>query len=121
MQALSFAAAAVSAHEKRVARRIPVGVTAQCRIGNRHVRDEIADLSATGLYLRTREPAREGTEVRVGLALPSLTGQKFCTLVGKVARIDWDRRGILRGLGLRIADGTDPRDLLTLDAFLQEA
>ncbi len=58
------------AMEKRGFPRIPVTLTAHCRIGNRYVKDAVADLSEGGLYLKTREPAREGTPVRVALALP---------------------------------------------------
>jgi hypothetical protein len=39
--------------EKRVFRRFPVELTAHCRLGNRYVRDAVADLSEGGLYLRT--------------------------------------------------------------------
>lgn len=54
---------------------------AHCRIGNRYVKDAVADLSEGGSYLKTREPAREGTPVRVALALPFGDGPKHCTLV----------------------------------------
>jgi uncharacterized protein (TIGR02266 family) len=86
--------------EKRVFPRVAVTLTAHCRIGNRFVRDAVADISEGGLYLRTREPAREGTPVRVALALPMTDGVRFCTLVGSVARVDRDARGVARGLGV---------------------
>lgn len=86
--------------EKRTFPRINVTLTAHCRIGNRYIRDAVADLSEGGLYLRTKEPAREGTPVRVALALPFVDGPRFCTLVGAVARVDRDPRGYLRGLGV---------------------
>ena len=88
------------ASEKRIYPRVHVTLTAHCRIGNRFIRDAVADLSEGGLYLRTKEPAREGTPVRVALALPFLDGPKFCTLVGAVARVDRDARGSARGLGV---------------------
>ena len=91
-------------HEKRVFTRVPVVLTAHCRIGNRFIRDAVADLSEGGLYLKTREPAREGTAVRVALALPHQEGPRFCTLVGNVARVDRDPRGILKGLGVSFAN-----------------
>lgn len=94
------AVAAQRDQEKRTFPRINVSLTAHCRIGNRYVRDAVADLSEGGLYLRTREPAREGTPVRVALALPFGDGPRFCTLVGAVARVDRDPRGYLRGLGV---------------------
>src|SRR4051812_29507098 len=86
--------------EKRSHPRLAVTLTAHCRIGNRFIRDAIADLSEGGLYLRTKEPAREGTPVRVAIALPYDDGPKFCTLVGNVARVDRDPRGRLLGLGV---------------------
>lgn len=86
--------------EKRVFPRVAVTLTAHCRIGNRFVRDAVADLSEGGLYLRTREPAREGTPVRVAIALPATDGVRFCTLVGSVARVDRDAKGGARGLGV---------------------
>ena len=86
--------------DKRVFPRIQVALTAHCRIGNRFVKDAVADLSEGGLYLKTREPAREGTPVRVALALPFADGPRYCTLVGSVARIDKDAKGFSRGLGV---------------------
>lgn len=87
-------------HEKRVFPRIAVALTAHCRIGNRFVKDAVADLSEGGLYLKTKEPAAAGTPVRVAIALPFSEGPRYCTLVGAVARIDKDSRGFSRGLGV---------------------
>jgi hypothetical protein len=89
--------------EKRRATRVPVRLTAHCRIGHRIVRDSIADLSSSGLYLRTRAAAAEGTLVRVALALPFSEGPKVCTLVGAVARVDRDGRGLRQGLGVALS------------------
>lgn len=89
--------------EKRGAPRVSIALTAHARIGNRHIRDTISDLSSGGLYLKTRQVAKEGTPVRVALALPYADGPRFCTLVGNVARVDRDGRGILRGLGVSFA------------------
>jgi hypothetical protein len=91
---------ALAAQEKRSFPRISVSLTAHCRIGNRYVKDAVADLSEGGLYLRTKEPAKEGTPVRVALALPFLEGPRYCTLVGCVARVDRDHRGFALGLGV---------------------
>lgn len=85
--------------EKRVHPRVAVTLTAHCRIGNRFVRDAVADLSEGGLFLRTREPARPGTPVRVAIALPASDGVRFCTLVGSVVRVERDAKGHL-GLGV---------------------
>lgn len=92
------------ADEKRASRRIPVALTAHCRIGNRFVRDPVSDLSRGGLYLRTKEPAKEGIPVRVALALPDDDGPRFLTLVGCVARVERDERGRLVGIGVSFAD-----------------
>ena len=108
--------------EKRGFTRVPVSLTAHCRIGNRFVRDAVADLSTGGLYLKTKEPAREGTPVRVALALPHQEGPRFCTLVGNVARVDRDGRGILKGLGVCF-DATEMglHDRSTLARFIETA
>jgi uncharacterized protein (TIGR02266 family) len=107
--------------EKRIFPRIPVALTAHCRIGNRFIRDAVADLSEGGLYLKTREPARAGTPVRVALALPFQDGPRYCTLVGSVARIDKDARGFSKGLGVSF-EGIDAnlRDHDALKGFLSK-
>ncbi len=107
--------------EKRIFPRIQVALTAHCRIGNRFVRDAVADLSEGGLYLKTKEPARAGTPVRVAIALPFTEGPRYCTLVGSVARIDRDPRGFSKGLGVSFEGiDTDVRDLDALKGFLSK-
>ncbi|MCU0697800.1 MAG: PilZ domain-containing protein [Myxococcaceae bacterium] len=110
-----------SAMEKRGSPRIPVTLTAHCRIGNRYVKDAVADLSEGGLYLKTREPAREGTPVRVALALPFTDGPRYCTLVGAVARVDRDARGFLKGLGVSFSSGAPAQDREALSGFLKRS
>lgn len=108
--------------EKRASQRVPVSLTAHCRLGNRYVRDPIGDLSLGGLYLRTRELVKEGTPVRVAIALPFSDGPRFCTLVGNVARVDRDGRGHLRGLGVSFADAEIAQvDRETLLGFIEAA
>jgi hypothetical protein len=107
--------------EKRGSPRIPVTLTAHCRIGNRYVKDAVADLSEGGLYLKTREPAREGTPVRVALALPFIDGPRYCTLVGLVARVDRDARGFLKGLGVSFAGSLQTGDREALHGFLKRS
>ena len=105
--------------EKRGFTRIPVTLTAHCRIGNRFVRDAVADLSEGGLYLKTREPAREVTPVRVAIAVPHVEGTTFGTLVGTVARVDRETRGILKGLGVSFDDTEMAQhDRTTLHGFI---
>lgn len=105
--------------EKRVFPRIVVSLTAHCQIGSRYVRDAVGDLSEGGLYLKTREPARQGTPVRVALALPYADGPRFCTLVGEVARLDRDPRGLLKGLGVSfLSPQIAENDRVALHGFL---
>ena len=107
--------------EKRVFPRFPVTLTAHCRIGNRFIRDAVGDLSEGGLYLRTREPAREGTPVRAVLALPAQAGARICTLVGSVARVDRDAKGKLKGLGVSfVEDEMASLDRRSLQDFLSQ-
>ena len=105
--------------DKRIYPRIQVALTAHCRIGNRFIRDAVADLSEGGLYLKTKEPARAGTPVRVALALPFPDGPRYCTLIGSVARIDHDQKGHSKGLGVTF-EGIDTnfRDREALKGFL---
>lgn len=107
------------AQEKRGFPRVPVTLTAHCRIGNRFVREALSDLSEGGFYLRTRERAMEGTPVRIALALPSDDGPRVITLVGRVVRIDRDARGFAKGLGVSLS-GTEiePTDRASLSGFI---
>lgn len=108
--------------EKRVFPRLTVTLTAHCRIGNRYVRDPVGDLSLGGLFLRTRERAKEGTPVRVALALPSNHGPRYCTLVGSVARIERDGAGLFRGLGVSFAgEQIGAADRVALERFFKQA
>jgi hypothetical protein len=114
--------AAAHAMEKRSARRVPVSLTAHCRIGNRFVREPVADLSRGGLYLKSRQPgAREGIPVRVALALPHAEGPRFCTLAGQVVRLDRDSNGRLCGMGVSFAaDQIAQLDRTMLDDYLTQ-
>ncbi len=106
--------------EKRGHHRFPVELTAHCQLGTRFIKDPIADLSEGGLYLKTREPTREGTPVRVALALPYADGPRFCTLVGRIARVQRDGRGSMVGVGVRFsAEEIAAVDRATLSTFLQ--
>jgi Tfp pilus assembly protein PilZ len=109
------------AEDKRRTPRVSVSLTAHCRIGNRFIRDPVADLSLGGLYLRTHEPARAGTPVRAALALPTQDGPRYLTLVGSVARVDTDPRGHAQGLGVAFAeDQMREQDRRALGLFIAE-
>jgi len=110
------------ASEKRVSPRIPVTLTAHCRIGTRHLKDAVVDLSQGGLYLETREAAPVGTPVRLALALPAAGGADICTLVGAVARRELDARGRQKGLGVAFAEAEmEPSHWRSLSGFLSSA
>jgi Tfp pilus assembly protein PilZ len=106
--------------EKRAAQRVPVSLTAHCRIGHRFVREPVADLSLGGLYLKTREQVvKKGIPVRVALALPYSDGPRFCTLAGQVVRIDRDAKGKLVGMGVSFAgEEIAAVDRSTLETYL---
>lgn len=110
-----------SAHgEKRSTPRTPVQLTAHCRLGNRYVREAVGDLSEGGLFLRTREPVKEGTPVRVAVALPLSEGPRICTLVGQVARVHKDEKGLRSGVGVVFESGEIASlDQLALSRFLE--
>ena len=102
---------AQSLTEKRAFTRMAVRLTAHCRLGTRYVREAIADLSLGGLLLKTREPVREGTPVRVAVALPLEEGPEICTLAGTVTRVEKDVRGLRSGVGVYF----DPEEIAALD------
>jgi hypothetical protein len=111
---------ASSSAEKRAFPRVSVKLTAHCQVGTRFVRDQLVDLSERGLYLKTREPVREGAAVRVALALPFEDGPRYCTLGGVVVRVDRDPRGVTTGLGMSFA-GVASSALDVLRGFLARA
>jgi len=110
---------AAAGSRKRAYLRIPVTLTAHCRLGNRFLREAVVNLSQGGLFLKTRERAPEGTPVRVALALPYGDGPRFCTLAGTVVRVARDAKGLSVGLGVSFAeDQVSTLDRLTLQHFV---
>ncbi len=108
-----------SASEKREFLRIPVSLTAHCRLGNRFLREPVANLSLGGLFLKTRERTKEGTPIQVALALPYGDGPRFCTLAGTVVRVERDGKGLPSGIGVSFANQPiSPLDRLTLQRFV---
>lgn len=105
--------------DNRRAPRVTVALTAHCRIGTGFVRVPVTNLSVSGLLLKTRERATEGTPVRVALALPDADGSRICTLVGNVSRVALDPRGLQCGLGVRLhEDQIAAADRTTLERFI---
>lgn len=108
--------------EKRASPRTSVQLTAHCRLGNRYVREAVGDLSLGGLFLRTRELVKEGTAVRVAVALPLSEGPRICTLVGRVVNVHKDARGVRLGVGVVFESGEiGSLDQLALTRFLERA
>jgi PilZ domain-containing protein len=104
--------------EQRKYMRLPVSLTAHCQLGSRFVRDTLTDLSEHGLFLRTTEPAQEGTAVRVALALPYADGLRFCTLTGNVVRVQRSPTGEREGLAIRFDENVASFDRDMLKSFL---
>jgi uncharacterized protein (TIGR02266 family) len=108
--------------EKRASPRTPVQLTAHCRLGNRYVKEAVGDLSEGGLFLRTREVVKEGTAVRVAVALPLTEGPRICTLIGHVVNIHKDARGQRLGVGVVFeSQEIASLDQLALSHFLARA
>jgi hypothetical protein len=93
------------ARDKRTFPRLPVELTGHCLVGNRFLRNGIANLSLGGLLLRTNEGARQGLPVRVAVALPFPDGVRFCSVAGSVARLVRDPIGLLQGIGVAFERG----------------
>ena len=104
--------------EQRRDIRLPVSLTAHCQLGSRFIRETLTDLSEGGLFLCTQEPAAEGTEVRVALALPHADGMKFCTLTGRIVRVQRAANGFREGLAVAFDENTSPFDKDMLRGFL---
>ena len=104
--------------EQRQENRLPVSLTAHCQLGTRYLRETLNDLSESGLFLCTQEAAPEGAEVRVALALPHADGMKFCTLTGKVVRVQRAASGVREGLAIAFDDSTPAFDRDMLRGFL---
>ncbi len=104
--------------DRRRELRLPVRLTAHCQIGTRYVRDPLGDLSLDGLFLRTNEPASEGTAVKIALALPYSDGPRFCTLAGRVVRAERALNGARLGLAIEFDETTSEFDRQMLRGFL---
>ena len=111
----------IAPSDRRFFPRIAVTLVGRCRVGHRFLKNAVADLSLGGLFLNTRERAKEGTPVRMALALPLPEGPRICTLVGSVARVVLDHRGIPCGLGVSFEESQmTAEDLAALKGFLRE-
>lgn len=97
--------------------RLPLGLPAHCWIDGIVSQESLGDLSAGGLYLRTRSRVRPGARVRVVLGLPYIGGQRVCSLSGRIVWVD--RRGDeVRGAGVQFDHETDSADQELLRGFL---
>jgi hypothetical protein len=109
--------AAPSVDDRRRTPRLPLGLWAHCQIDGVVSQQALGDLSATGLYIRIGTAPRVGARVRIVLGLPYISGQRVCSLSG---RITWvDREGdVVRGAGVQFDHETDGADHELLEGFL---
>lgn len=108
------------ARERRLHRRLSVGLQAHCQIDGIVSQEVLGNLSEGGLFLRTRAQLREGSRVRIVIGLPYIGGQRVCSLSGFVAWVARDDvTGTVSGAGVTIdvAD-TDDADEALLKGFL---
>jgi hypothetical protein len=103
--------------DRRMKPRLPLGLWAHCQIDGTMSQQALGDLSVTGLYLRMTEAPRMGARVRIVLGLPYISGQRVCSLSGRIVWID--RTGeIIRGAGVQFDHETDSADHELLEGFL---
>ena len=69
---------------------------------------------------RAHAASRGVVAMHEALALPFGDGPKYCTLVGSVARVDRDSRGLLRGLGVSFTSELPTDDRVALTGFLKK-
>jgi hypothetical protein len=103
---------------QRLHPRLACGLSAHCQIDGRVSQDALGDLSAGGLYLRTREALQIGARVRIVLGLPYIGGQRICSLSGRVMWLDRDPEGVVTGCGVQFDAETDSADHELLRGFL---
>ncbi len=98
--------------ERRTNSRIDFAGKAYLTYNGRCRCDDVVDVSAEGLALRTDARLKPGKEVKVFLPVPRGEGYRLCLLKGEVVRRDGKRRGE-RLLGIAFAPGAvDTRGLL---------
>lgn len=97
--------------ERRVHPREPFGGKAYLTYDGRCRCEEVADVSAEGLLLRTGARIKAGKQVKVFLPLPVADGWRLCLLKGEVVRRTSAREG--NGVGIAFLPGEiDTRPLL---------
>lgn len=102
--------------ERRAYSRLAVGLWAQCQVDGAVIPAALANLSETGLQLRSGTPLRKGARVRAVVGLPFLGGQKVLSLSGQLAWVQPEEGGSVAGL--RFDQETDAADRELLRAFL---
>ena len=103
--------------ERRQHGRLPLGLWAHCQIDGVVSQQALGDLSATGLYIRLNAAPRVGARVRVVLGLPYISGQRVCSLSGRVIWVDREGNTV-RGAGVQFDHETDGADHELLEGFL---
>jgi Tfp pilus assembly protein PilZ len=105
--------------DRRAAPRLKLALTVHCRIRNRFARALMADLSSSGMLVRTGGWVQVGEPVRVAFAVPAGEDGAICALAGTVARLVRGERGQPRGVGVRFCEEqTAAQDYQRLLAFL---
>lgn len=99
-------------HVRHKVSRVEVRVASQEAFRASYLRD----LSMGGLFVRSRQPLAEGTQVVVELAVES---QPPVKLKGEVARQEHDADGTARGFGVRFST-VDPETRAALEIILAE-
>lgn len=108
-----------SARERRVHRRLSVGLQAHCQIDGLVSHEVLGNLSEGGLFLRTSAQVQEGSRVRIVIGLPYIGGQRVCSLSGCIVWVARDAAGRVSGAGVAIdAADTDDADEALLKGFL---
>ena len=74
--------------ERREHPRVPYSGRAYITYGGRCRSDEVVELSAGGLKLKSSARMKPGNGVKVFLPLPARVGWRLCMLKGKVVRRD---------------------------------
>jgi hypothetical protein len=110
-------APAPAVEEHRRTPRLPLGLWAHCQIDGVVSQQALGDLSSTGLYIRLNAAPRIGARVRVVLGLPYISGQRVCSLSGRVVWLDREGETV-RGAGVQFDHETDSADHELLEGFL---
>lgn len=103
--------------ERRRDPRMPLGLWAHCQIDGVVSQRALGDLSVSGLYLRMNVAPRMGARIRIVLGLPYISGQRVCSLSGRIVWVHVEG-SIVHGAGVQFDHETDSADHDLLKGFL---